>query len=351
MPFPFKTLCELLEDLDANRVQKALPRSAGADPDLRTITTWFNAHHNAIPRKGSSAVAFLSCLFPERRVDRVYGLKEKRLSRALGRCLCLGDSRRRNFEHDIERGKDIGECVFRVLREAELPRVCEERQVTLEEIDVALDQVAAGCQFSSPDLRRHVLPRRPDEVLEPIFQRLQSREAKWLTRMILKDFAPVIVPEAVVMGQYHFLLYDLLAFQDSFIGAVEILQHKSIVQLSPRQPREYVDFLKKELAYLFVPQVNIFFRRQLYDKARSIKHCCTLANRRQMSVERKYDGEYCQIHIDVSKNCPIRIFSKSGKESTMDRVGVHDSLKKALKIGQYDCLVASQCILEGELLV
>lgn len=44
-----------------------------------------------------------------------------------------------------------------------------------------------------------------------------------------------------------------------------------------------------------------------------------------MSMERKYDGEYCQIHIDLSKkdNGWLKIFSKSGRDSTSDRVRVH----------------------------
>jgi DNA ligase-4 len=39
-----------------------------------------------------------------------------------------------------------------------------------------------------------------------------------------------------------------------------------------------------------------------------------------MSVEAKVDGEYCQIHVDVSRGRRgVQIFSKSGKDSTEDR--------------------------------
>lgn len=39
-----------------------------------------------------------------------------------------------------------------------------------------------------------------------------------------------------------------------------------------------------------------------------------------MSVEAKIDGEYCQIHVDVSRGRRgVQIFSKSGKDSTEDR--------------------------------
>jgi DNA ligase-4 len=66
-----------------------------------------------------------------------------------------------------------------------------------------------------------------------------------------------------------------------------------------------------------------------------------------MSVERKYDGEYCQIHIDLSKdNDPIRIFSKSGRDSTDDRIGLHGALRDSLRLGLNDCKIEKQCILE-----
>ncbi|EEY18025.1 ATP-dependent DNA ligase domain-containing protein [Verticillium alfalfae VaMs.102] len=38
------------------------------------------------------------------------------------------------------------------------------------------------------------------------------------------------------------------------------------------------------------------------------------------------DGEYCQVHVDLSKGSrSVQIFSKSGKDSTQDRVGIHKS--------------------------
>ena len=54
-----------------------------------------------------------------------------------------------------------------------------------------------------------------------------------------------------------------------------------------------------------------------------------------MSVERKYDGEYCQIHIDLNKARDyIQIFSKSGKNSTNDRRGLHHVLRDCLGLNK-----------------
>ncbi|KAH7115532.1 hypothetical protein EDB81DRAFT_819664, partial [Dactylonectria macrodidyma] len=92
--------------------------------------------------------------------------------------------------------------------------------------------------------------------------------------------------------------------------------------------------------------------RATYEKARSIRHCCQLAGPRRMSVERKYDGEYCQIHIDLNKSgADIKIFSKSGRDSTSDRMGIHRALRDSLELDTAGCKIKKRCILEGELLV
>jgi len=51
-------------------------------------------------------------------------------------------------------------------------------------------------------------------------------------------------------------------------------------------------------------------------------------------AETKYDGERAQIHVQISNGNPkITIFSKSGKDSTMDRLGVHGIISEVLGLG------------------
>ena len=65
MPFPFSSLCELLNRLNENRT-KSLSAVKIPDLDAKTVVAWFSKHKGIIPRQGPEAVAFLSCLFPER---------------------------------------------------------------------------------------------------------------------------------------------------------------------------------------------------------------------------------------------------------------------------------------------
>ena len=106
-------------------------------------------------------------------------------------------------------------------------------------------------------------------------------------------------------------------------------------------------------AHLLPPKIGVKLGPPKWVKAKGgVKHAISIIDGQTMSVQRKHDGEYCQIHVDLSKgeDC-IQIFSKSGKDSTEDRRGVHQAIKDGLRIGRDNCRFVEKCILEGELLV
>lgn len=70
-----------------------------------------------------------------------------------------------------------------------------------------------------------------------------------------------------------------------------------------------------------------------------------------VSVDTKYDGERMQIHVNLKPQPCITIFSKSGRNSTCDRAGVHDSLLAALNLRSKSPAFSSSVILEAELVV
>ena len=358
MAFKFRWLCELLQDLEKNRATKSASHSRAVNPDIQVTVQWFNKYNDRVPRHGTPSVAFLSCMFPERRPDRNFMLQRKRLTATIARSIGLGSTRRKELESWLARdGADLPDCVEKLMAQAENadPTSCHE--LTLEELNADLDLIAAGSRFSAPPLRRQretvdVNARLVDDVVHRLFVRLQSWEAKWLIRMLLRTYEPIVIPELVAMDHFHFLLRDLLAFQDSFEAAASILGQIEIMQLPPRPSKEVQTALKQSFAHVLIPRVGVMVRRPPHDEARSIKHCCQMAGKRHMSLERKYDGEYCQIHIDLSKgdDC-VRIFSKSGKNSTKDRIKLHGAIRECLRLKQSDCQIKQQCILEGELLV
>ena len=209
----------------------------------------------------------------------------------------------------------------------------------LEEIDIVLARIAAGCRFSAPRVRTAqigVSESQVDSLLQSLYSRMQSREAKWLTRLILKEYGPLEIAESVIFKCIDARLPIAMKTRDSFEDAVDLLRRNQDSN-SRAEPQ---------------PHVGVKVGRTRFDKARSIKHAVTLIQNRKMSVERKYDGEYCQIHVDRSEpNQQIQIFSKSGKDSTLDRSGLHETLRECLRLNREDCAFSSKLILEGEMVV
>ena len=76
-------------------------------------------------------------------------------------------------------------------------------------------------------------------------------------------------------------------------------------------------------------------------------------------VETKYDGERAQIHVQVETDgtSTITIFSKSGRNSTLDRIAVHWIVRQALGLrdpetgypGRDDCKVKKNVVLDAEM--
>ncbi|KAL3477697.1 hypothetical protein BJX99DRAFT_269752 [Aspergillus californicus] len=352
MGFNFTFLCDLLSSLEDNRILKAATQARTRNPDVRVVTQWFARHDKRLRDPETNQLALISCMLPEKRTDRVYWLQDTSLARVIGRCLLLGTSRLAELgKWRTCGGADLGQCVENVLRQAE-NHVLSGQEVTVEEIDNALTLIASRCRFSGPNVRRQRSAVDVEETLSPLYRRLSSRDAKWLTRMILKTHFSNLLPEKLTLKNFHFLLPHLLLFQNSFEAALTLLSSEPISHFPPRPEPGLMKDLGKIALYHLVPGVGIKVGRPDYYKGRSIKHCCKMIGQKRMSVERKYDGEYCQIHIDLSRHPnSIQIFSKSGKDSTKDRAGIHQAVKDALQIDTLGCKFSTRCILEGELLV
>ena len=140
-----------------------------------------------------------------------------------------------------------------------------------------LDRLAAASPFSSADLQdrikaRHSRPLQVDKVFSTIFRRLYSSEAKWMVRMLLKTYSPVLIPEKPTMHRFHFLLPDLLSFQNTFEAAVKLLQAPSIQRMPFHVAKDIKPLLKESAIHSLTPQVGVMVLQPTYEKARSIKY-------------------------------------------------------------------------------
>ncbi|KAL2262207.1 hypothetical protein VTK26DRAFT_2126 [Humicola hyalothermophila] len=363
MPFLFSYVCDLLQCLEDNRLARP-----GLKPNATIIREWFRGHQARLCHGDNNSAALLSALLPEKRTDRVYLIREKKLQTIIGRALGLGISRIAQLARwtNPDARIDLAGCVESILKET--PNPVSPNPVTVEEIDELLHRIAATCRFSSPAVRSSAAGRRLADyelALGELFIRLSARDAKWLTRLILKNYEPVVLDQQVVLASYHPHLPAILKVQDDLVVAGRILDSHSENRTAAGC---------NELAPYLKPTLGVKIGRQTWFKGRSIKHCLSMLQGR-ISCEEKVDGEYCQIHIDLSKghDC-IQIFSKSGKDSTRDRFALHEyvlekvplhylcsphcatdkkdsAIRKSLQLGQPSCPVKQGCILEGELVV
>ena len=348
MPLSFSSLCDLLTQLERIEIQLPPPTPLARQKLKKDkVWQWFKHYRNEIDC--TSAEALLSSLLPHRRRDRNYSMQEKRLSRIIGQSYGLGQSRLKDLLNYTVPGRgDLGACVERATRDLGPPAI---PPVSIDELDSSLSELASRSRFSNPSVRLLRSNSDLERPLEWLYRRMDPRQAKWLTRLVLKDVTSFIPEDYQVLSAYHFLLPDLLRFQDSLPDALDLL--KGALKHYPAVPgRDQALIYKEEASTRLCPKVGVKIGRPSFIKARSIQSCLKLLGPRRWSAERKYDGEHCEIHIDISKGSQcIQIYSKSGKDSTQDRAAVHGVIRDCLRLGKPDCPIKSTCILLGELVV
>ncbi|OCL02233.1 hypothetical protein AOQ84DRAFT_305094 [Glonium stellatum] len=351
MPFKFSLICQLLEDLEKTECRDPpLLQARKQEMTRKNIVDWFTKHRMALEARDINRVAVLSTLFPERRTDRVYGMQSKRLEKVVCRCLRLNKTKTARLSKWKESGNgDLGACAERVQRDVDAS--LGHAIVTVDEIDTALQQMASQCKFSSLEVQAQGASESALELLERIFIRLRSWEIKWLIRLILKDFSPVILDVNLVLREFHFLLPELLKFQDNFNAAITLLRGP-LSHFHSKPDLRSQRLFREEAAKIIHPAVGVKVGRPTFRKAWSWKNCFDMVNNQNWIVEWKYDGEYCEIHVDLAnKENELRIFSKSGKDSTIDRKALHKTIRDSLRIGCSDCRFQRKCIVLGELVV
>lgn len=353
MALNFHHVCDLFDELESLRLKMSITSLKPTNAERDAVTRWVDKHRGRIHGASSNKLAILSTVFPERVPDRVCGLGPIKMAREVGHALGLGRERLQLL-HRYERPGhgDFAVCLERVMRQTEI-EISPANAVTVEDVDQCITRIAALCPFSHVRIQQMRVESRPREVLCHILRRMTSREGKWLARLIQKDLTPVVMPEQAFFAAFHFQLPGLLRVQESFEAALYHLAQppfKDHPTVCPRE-RAYAQHLRKQALAALIPKIGFKIGRKKHHKSRSLKHCENMIGGRTVSVDRKYDGEYCQIHVNLESQYPFQIFSKSGKESTLDRRSLFEALRVALAIGTPECRIKQKCILEGELLV
>jgi DNA ligase-4 len=352
MSINFNDICILLEGVEKISTQQPKEgKEVVIQKTRQYITQWFHKHRQALD--SSDGGSFLSTIFPHRRKDRVYGLQPPALSKKLLQVLGFNHGNRMLFERwstDSSRG-DLGYHLAVASRSYD-GTSRNKPLFPLERVDKLLTQLAAKYRFSDASIRKQRNSAfNTDAEFQRILQHLESSERKWFARLILREYATIELDETYIFKCYHFLLPDLLKFQNDFDVACRMLREE--FSGYPSAPKPSLErSMRAEAAGRLKAVVGVKVSRPLFHKAWSFKHCLQMVQDRAWAAEVKYDGEYCEIHVNLDDTPnDIKIFSKNGKDATADRQLLHDSIRQALRIGQRRCLFKRSCIVLGEMVL
>ena len=353
MAITFNDICNLLENLEKISIRRppyALARQTSLSE--QAITNWFRLHRNALDDPATNRAAVLSILFPHRRKDRVYGMKATSLAKKLMKILNFNHGQKALLTGWAEGTHgDLGAYIERAMKPWN-GTFKGKQTVSLSTINHLLVQLAASSRFSDPATQRQrVRECNTDIELKSTLIKLSNWEAKWVVRLLLREYCTLELDEPFILKQFHFLLPDLLKFQNDFAAAFDMLTTE--LSCYPPVPDTKLEHeMRLEAARKLKPRIGIKVGRPTFHKAWSFKHCFQMTNNRAWAAEVKYDGEYCEIHINLG-NTPndIQIFSKNGKDATADRQAIHDSIRDALRIGRPECMFKQNCIFLGEMVI
>jgi len=262
----------LLDPLSGLATKQPPPKPAVLKTKYSTlITSWFDHHRPLFTAAKLDPIALFSLLFPELRADRVYNLREDGLVKVIARCLGLGVTRQRqlsNWRRDAD--GDLGKMVGRIMRAAENPPPSPGEEVTVEEIEKALEELASRSIFSSQSKQTPAgtATRGAHEILTPLFLRMSSSEGMWFTRAILKSYLPVVIPEETAMYAYHFLLPSLWSVQSDLRRCLEVLGGAVFRVFPPKPEKRDVGELLEGAGRLVRPEVGVRVGRVKFLKAR-----------------------------------------------------------------------------------
>ncbi|KIY50333.1 DNA ligase/mRNA capping enzyme, partial [Fistulina hepatica ATCC 64428] len=275
-------------------------------------------------------------LFPEEDVARRYDMQETRLSERLAKILCIPKDKLKLW---AKCSYSLGEEVWKNM-ELRSTSSLERSTIGLDEISMCLDELAARSKFSDASLHmRHPFPRATDDILRQIYSTLSPEDAGFLTQIILQDLRPMLYP----VREDHYTSALLAMNANAIQGLTKYQAMKAWDPSGRLLELSRVHFSLRDIAEAFdhglKPEVAL---RKCIPIPKSIKgtSCQDVINRFSNSdriwVETKYDGERCQIHVEVfegkERASHITIFSKSMRDSTLDRFDLHAHICHALDL-------------------
>ncbi|CDO68359.1 hypothetical protein BN946_scf184815.g6 [Trametes cinnabarina] len=356
---PFSFFVEFIQAIAAmkpHQATEAQPRSTRyADtPAYKTFKRWAAAlRERYAPLPPGTTAIILRLLFPEEDVHRKYGMQETRLAQYITKILGISTSthgrgeRLKNWNAEDALGC-LGDEVNAVMTAT--PSAHTSR-LSLRQVDALLSELAASSAFSAETVRKSTArSRRPREaILTEIYTSLTPTESAIVTQIILKDLRPLLYP--IPQSASHYTS-ALLRYKSNAVTTLtkEAAMHAwdpsgrfSVIFKARANLADAADAFEGFVNGEGLPQPTVGVPIQIpkcvkgQGTSQSLK---ALKGADKVWVETKYDGERAQIHVWLGEDAVphIRIFSKSGRDSTLDRAGIHPVVYDALGVRRADAL-------------
>ncbi|KAF9457521.1 hypothetical protein BDZ94DRAFT_1272939 [Collybia nuda] len=237
--------------------------------------------------------------------------------------------------------------------------------LSISQVDALLDELASSSGFSHSSIRdaypKHVRRERLP-LLKTLFRPISPVEAPFLTQIILKDLRPVLYPLQVQHYSPALLNFNTASVQlltkehamkvwDPSCWMLNAYRVKSTFgeaaasfELPPHQRSANIACVGTPVQ---IPKS---------EKGRNCAHALGFfQGSKKAWAEIKYDGERAQIHVKIlsDRTSKITIYSKSRRDSTLDRHSIHEIIRSALGLSgsplSSRAKVKSDIILDAEM--
>ncbi|THU99167.1 DNA ligase/mRNA capping enzyme, partial [Dendrothele bispora CBS 962.96] len=307
---------------------------------------------------GTTRIIF-RLLFPEADTRRRYHMQETGLSLEIMKCFGVNDARLTNWSKDGHSGC-LGQEVKNVLEDTLSDSdgwVCN---LSLQDVDELLDELASLSPWSHSSLdtrHSHQRKRRSrQEILKSLYRPLAPLDAAVVTQIILKDLDGLLYPidseqsTTEALKSYNSLSLYKLNKEDAM--KVWDPENRMLKTYSVRNSLDDASTAFESGTWLHTPKVGSFLGMPKSCKARSPSNALKILGSSDLVyAETKYDGERAQIHVELVDGTDPRltIFSKSQRDSTLDRIALHPIIIRCLGLNSSKTKFKKNIILDAEM--
>ncbi|GAA5959998.1 hypothetical protein JCM3765_006129 [Sporobolomyces pararoseus] len=371
-PIPFSFFSDLVEQISrvtARSKRRSSSTTTQPSKQIRLVKRWIDkvkeAHAFRLdePLPPGTIAIFFRLLFPEEGVRRRYGLQEFTLAKELERLYRVGEGRFSNWSSPSEGSRGVATgCLGNTVKqwmERKGKYRASDGTLTLGRVDMLLDELATSSEYSAKDVQDlKLLPsyrsRSISSILVDLLRPLNPSETSLMIQLILRDISPILYPPpsnsgSVALTEYNTACYDrvdLVRVMEAWDRRMPKI-HRSIADLD-WVAATVEGWIRSGIQGFpsISPVVGLPIKVPKSERpgtcSRATKHL-----RGKVAAETKYDGERLQIHVDLSLpfEQQIKIFSKSGRDSTQTRHLLHPTIRASLGLDFGDRFASNQHLL------